>query len=156
MSPWQTARLIKGPEDYAVVQYMVEHTEYVADYFPIEQAMDWLGEEGVVLCALPHSPMQMLMIDWVGSEGGRFFYHHADYPDLVEELYQALCARAASRCTRSPPGRRRRSCCAGTTSTGCWSRPSSLRPTFMPVYEAQAEVLHAHGQADGRAHGRAR
>ena len=48
VSPWTTSRLIKDPEDYAVVQYMVEHTEYVADYFPIEQAMDWLGEDGVM------------------------------------------------------------------------------------------------------------
>ncbi len=91
VSPWQTERLIKEPEDYRVVRYMVEHTEYIPDYFPIEQAMDWLGDDGVVLSALPHSPMQMLMIDWVGSEEGRFFFHHVDHPDLVEELYEALC-----------------------------------------------------------------
>ena len=30
---WITARMIKGPEDYKVVKYMVEHTEYIADYF---------------------------------------------------------------------------------------------------------------------------
>ena len=41
VSPWQTSRLIKGPDDYKVVKYMVENTEYVADYFPAEQAMDW-------------------------------------------------------------------------------------------------------------------
>ena len=73
VSPWQTSRLIKGPKDYAVVKFMVEHTEYLPDYFPVEQAIDWIGDEGVVLTALPHSPMQTLMIDWVGSEGGRFF-----------------------------------------------------------------------------------
>jgi hypothetical protein len=56
---WITARMIKGPEDSKVVKYMVEHTEYTADYSPIEQAMEWLGEEGVVLDGLPHSPMQM-------------------------------------------------------------------------------------------------
>ena len=91
VTPWQLERLIKRPEDYRVVQYMVENTEYVADYWPLEQAMDWLGDDGIVLTGLPHSPMQMLMIDWVGSEGGRFFYHHADHPQLVEELYRALC-----------------------------------------------------------------
>ena len=54
----------------------------LADFFPVEQAMEWLGEEGVVLDGLPHSPMQMLMIHWVGSEGGRFFYDLADYPEI--------------------------------------------------------------------------
>ena len=29
--PWQIDRLIKEPEDYEVVTYMVENTEYVAD-----------------------------------------------------------------------------------------------------------------------------
>ena len=58
--------------------------------------MDWLGDDGVVTDALPHSPLQMLMIDWIGSEGGRFFYHHVDYPDLVEELYEAICGSRES------------------------------------------------------------
>ena len=90
VSPWLASRMIKGPDDYQVVKYIVEHTEYVADYFPIEQALDWLGDEGIVVAILPHSPMQTLMIDWIGSEEGRCFYHLADYPDLVDDLYQAV------------------------------------------------------------------
>jgi hypothetical protein len=62
----------QSPDDYRVMQYIVEHTEYVADYFPIEQAMDWLGNDGVAMVGWPHSPMQTLMIDWVGSEEGAF------------------------------------------------------------------------------------
>jgi hypothetical protein len=137
--------LIKGPEDYAVVQYMVEHTEYVPDYFPIEQAMDWLGEDGVVLCALPHSPMQMLMIDWVGSEGGRFFYHHADYPELVEGLYQAL------RRSREPLYEIAARCPApivmcGDNVDGVLVTPKLFETFFLPVYETQAAALHAAGK----------
>ena len=52
--PWTTERLIKTPEDYRVMKYIVEHTEYVADYFPVEQAMEWLGEDGVVVDLLPY------------------------------------------------------------------------------------------------------
>ncbi len=29
VSPWQIDRLIKGPEDYKVLKYMVENTEYI-------------------------------------------------------------------------------------------------------------------------------
>src|SRR5450756_3034687 len=87
ITPWLITRRIKEPEDYAVVKYIVEHTEYVADYFPIEQAMDWLGDEGLVVDNLPHSPVQMLMINWVGSDGGRCFFHMADYPELWDDLY---------------------------------------------------------------------
>jgi hypothetical protein len=137
--------LIKDPNDYRVVQYIVEHTEYVADYFPIEQAMDWLGDEGVVLSALPHSPMQTLMIDWVGSEGGRFYYHLADHPDLVESLYDALCRSREPLyeiAARAPAP----VVLCGDNVDGVLVSPKLFRKYFMPVYEAQAQALHARGK----------
>jgi hypothetical protein len=124
---------------------MVEHTEYVADYFPIEQAMDWLGEEGLVLCALPHSPMQTLMIDWVGSEGGRFYYHHADHPDRVEGLYQALCKSREPLyeiAARSPAP----IVMCGDNVDGVLVTPKLFETYFMPVYTAQAEAIHRSGK----------
>ncbi len=145
VTPWQTSRLIKGPEDYEVVKYMVEHTEYIADYFPIEQAMEWLGDDGVVIDALPHSPMQMLMIDWVGSEGGRFFLHHADYPDLVEELYRAISKGREPLyeiAARSPAPI---SLC-GDNIDGLLVNPNLFKKYFMPEYEKQASVLHQQGK----------
>ena len=145
VTPWQVERLIVEPEDYAVVQWMVEHTEYAPDYFPIEQAMDWLGEDGVVLCALPHSPMQTLMIDWVGSEGGRFYYHLADHPEVVEALYQALCrSRAALHeiAARSPAP----IVLCGDNVDDFLVSPGLFERYFMPVYEEQAGVLHGHGK----------
>ena len=149
ISPWQTSRLIKGPDDYRVMQYIVEHTEYVADDFPIAQATEWLGEEGVVVAGLPHSPMQTLLIDWIGSEGGRCFYHLADYPDLVEGLYEALC-----RC-REPLDAIAARCPApvvlcGDNIDGQLVSPPLFRRYFMPVYERQARGLHAHPWATSR------
>ncbi len=146
--PWQTSRLIKTPDDYRVVKYMVENTEYIADYFPIEQAIDWLGEDGVVLCGLFHSPMQMLMIDWIGSEGGRFFFHHADYPDLVDDLYQALCKSRESLyeiAARSPAP----IALCGDNVDGFLISPPLFQDYFMPVYERRASILHKHGKLMG-------
>jgi hypothetical protein len=143
--PWTTQRLIKAPEDYKVLTYIVEHTEYVADYSPIEQAMDWLGEDGVVLDNLPHSPMQMLMIHWLGSEGGRFFYHLADYPDLVEELYQAV---SKSRdplfeiAAKSPAP----VALCGDNIDGVLVNPKLFERYFIPEYEKQAKLLHRAGK----------
>ena len=145
VSPWQTARLIKGPEDYAVVKYIVEHTEYIADYFPIEQADDWLGDDGVVLASLPHSPMQTLMIDWIGSEAGRFFYHLVDHPDLVEDLYAALCKSREPMyeiAAKSPAP----IVLCGDNIDGVLVTPKLFQKYFMPVYEFQARILHEHGK----------
>ena len=145
VSPWQTDRLIKRPEDYEVLQYIVEHTEYTPDYFPIEQAMDWLGDEGIVMDALPHSPMQTLMIDWIGSEGGRFFYHHADYPDLVEDLYRATSKSREPLYEIAAKSPALITLC-GDNVDGFLVSPKVFEQYFMPVYETQAQVLHKHGK----------
>jgi hypothetical protein len=139
--PWQTDRLIKGPDDYPVLKYIVEHTEYKADYFPIEQAMDWLGDEGVVMDGLPHSPMQMLMINWVGSEEGRFFFHYADYPDLVEETYHAICKSREPLYDIAAKSPAPVTLC-GDNIDGVLVNPNLFKKYFMPVYQKQADVLH--------------
>ena len=145
VSPWQTERLIKEPEDYEVVKFMVEHTEYVPDPFPLEQAMDWLGGDGVVICHLPHSPMQTLMIDWVGSESGRIFYHLEDHREVVEDLYTALCKKRRELhaiAAKSPAP----IVLCGDNVDGVLVTPSLFERYFMPVYKQQAEVLHANGK----------
>lgn len=143
--PWMTERLIKTPDDYKVVKYIVEHTEYLADYFPIEQALDWLGEEGVVLDSLPHSPMQMLMIHWVGSEGGRVFYHLADYPGLLEDLSRAISKSREPLYEIAAKSPAPISLC-GDNIDGVLVNPKLFRKYFMPEYEKQARILHAHGK----------
>ncbi len=145
ITPWQTERLIKGPEDYQVVKYIVEHTEYIADYYPLEQAKNWLGDEGIVMDIQPHQPMQTLMIDWVGSEGGRFFIHHARYLDLVEDLYQAI---AKSREPMYEIGARSPAdiIWCGDNIDGVLVNPKLFEKYFMPEYEKMARICHEHGK----------
>ena len=145
IAPWHTVRLVKGQEDYKVLKYIVENTEYVADYFPIEQAMDWLGEEGVVMDSLPHSPMQMLMIDWVGSDEGRFFYHHADWPDMVEDVYRTISKSREPMYEIAAKSPAPITLC-GDNLDGFLVSPKLFEKYFMPEYEKEAEVLHEHGK----------
>lgn len=154
VTPWQMTRLIKEATDYEVVQYIVEHTEYRPDYFPIEQAQEWLGEDGLVVAALPHSPLQMLMIDWVGSEGGRFYIHHARYREKVDALYEALVKSYAALyeiAARSPAD----VVLFGDNLDGVLVNPRLFQRYFMPPYEACAAAVHDRGKClavhmDGR------
>ena len=54
--------------------------------------------------------MQMLMIDWVGSEGGRIFYHLEDHREVVEEIIEFLDLQAyrQSRISDCPYGVQKR------------------------------------------------
>ena len=145
VQPWQTERLIKQPEDYEVLKYIVEHTEYIPDYFPIEQAKDWLGEDGCVIDFHPHQPMQMLMIDWIGSEGGRFFIHHAKYRDLVEDLYRSISKSREPMyeiAAKSPAD----IIWCGDNIDGVLVNPRLFEKYFMPEYEKMAKVVHEHGK----------
>jgi len=145
ITPWLITRRIKEPEDYAVVKYIVEHTEYVADYFPIEQAMDWLGDEGLVVDNLPHSPVQMLMINWVGSDGGRCFFHMADYPELWDDLYHAISK------SREPLYEIAAKSPApitwwGDNIDGQLVSPKIFEKYCMPEYVKQTRLLHPAGK----------
>ncbi len=145
VTPWLATHLINRPEDYPVVKFIVEHTEYLPDYFPIEQAMDWLGDEGVVLEHLPHSPMQMLMIHWIGSDGGKFYFHYADYPELVDDLYQAT-VKSRLPLYEIAAGSPAPITLCGDNVDGFLVTPKLFEQYFMPVYAQQGEALHRRGK----------
>jgi len=154
VTPWQTERAIKGPDDYKVLQYMYENLEFTADYFPLEQAKEWLGEDGIVMDWVLHSPMQLLMIDWVGSEGGRFFIHHARYPDLVEEAYRTISKSYEPLweiAARSPAD----VFLLVDNIDAVLVNPRLFQKYFIPEWNRCAEVMHKHGKlvaahCDGR------
>jgi len=140
VQPWTIERRIKKPEDYDVVKFMVEDTVYQADYFPIKQAKGWLGEDGVVFANLPHSPMQMLMIDWVGAP--TFYIHYAKYRDKVEELYRAI-DRRYEEIYAIAAGSPADAIMFGDNLDGVLVNPSLFRRYFMPSYEKCARIAHA-------------
>jgi len=144
VSPWQTDRLIKGPEDYKVLKYMVENTEYIPYYFPIEQAMDWLGDDGIATTELLYEPMQQLMVQWIGSEGGRFFIHHAKYPDLVEDLARAIGKSLEPLYEIAAKSPASIILCGGNIDI--LVNPRMFQKHFMPGYEKAARILHEHGK----------
>jgi hypothetical protein len=145
IQPWAKSRLVKQPEDYDVVKYMVDNTEYIPDYFPIEQAREWLGEDGVVMSWIPKTPMSLLMIEWIGSEEGRFYIHHAKYRDKVEELYEAMSKSLEPLyeiAARSPAD----IIWIPENLEGYLVNPRLFEKYFMPEYEKCARVLHEHGK----------
>jgi hypothetical protein len=85
------------------------------------------------------------MIDWVGSDEGRFFYHHADWPDMVEDVYRAISKsreRMYEIAARSPAP----VTLCGDNIDGYLVSPKLFEKYFMPEYEKQARVLHEHGK----------
>jgi hypothetical protein len=145
VSPWQISRLIKKPEDYEVVTYIVDNTEYILDYFPLEQAKEWLGDDGVVAAEITRTPMSRLMIEWIGSEEGRFYIHHARYPDLVGELYKAMSKNIAPLYEIAAKSPADIIFCPENTD-GYLVSPVLFEKYFMPEYAKCARILHEQGK----------
>ncbi len=88
----QVGHLIRGPEDYAPVEYMIEHTEVLPAYDEYLAYDAEIGEDGLPMVYAAQEPMYRILQDLVGYNQG--FFHLADYRPQVMRLYQLLMEQA--------------------------------------------------------------
>jgi hypothetical protein len=79
---------IKTWKDLKIYRYWVDHTHYVPDYETARERYDLAGENGIVLCYLPKSPLMELVALQVGI--ANLTYIIADAPEEFEETMQVL------------------------------------------------------------------
>jgi hypothetical protein len=88
----EVEHLIKGPADYPVVEYLIQHTEIVPtfqEYLAFEQAV---GEDGLPLVYIGQDPMNRILQELIGYNNA--FYHLHDYKEQVLHLYEVLKEQA--------------------------------------------------------------
>ncbi len=85
----EVEHLIKGPDDYAPVEFIFEHTDIIPTYDEYLQYEADLGEDGLPFPYIGQDPMNAILQELIGY--GQAFYHMADHPDRIEHLYQCLC-----------------------------------------------------------------
>lgn len=91
ISPEKGGRLIKTPEDYDTVKFMVEDTQYTPYCEALEDYNRYLGDDGLVITSLPYTPFQRMLIEWVGPT--QLYRDYARHRDKVDELYQATAEK---------------------------------------------------------------
>jgi hypothetical protein len=80
--------LVKKPEDYKVLECIVENVHYEPYYYPIEDQMERIGGDGIVVADLPYEPMERLLIEWV--EWRRFYTDLRKHTSLLEGICSIL------------------------------------------------------------------
>jgi hypothetical protein len=90
-SDWISKYYIEGPEDYKVMQYIVENTVFCKNEQGFKARMEDLGADGVLLGRLDRSPYQKLLMELAGPE--RFLLDLHTEPDPVIELMEVMTAR---------------------------------------------------------------
>lgn len=87
MLGWVREEWIKGPRDYKIRQWIIEHTELVADYDTFAACEEEMGEQGVILVEGSRTPAMSLCVDWAGTE--RFCLDVAEEVPELFDLYEA-------------------------------------------------------------------
>jgi hypothetical protein len=85
---WTQKYWLETREDYRVMTYIINNIEYQPDYESFLVKEMEIKPYGVALVAAGRTPMQTILVDYVGLEN--FSYHLFDYEDELMELYNAL------------------------------------------------------------------
>jgi hypothetical protein len=85
---WQVDFYVKRPEDYRVVQFMVNDTVYVPNYDEFQLAQERWGRDGYVFASTGYSPMNHMLYRLLGVE--RFGLDMYEYPDEFFSLHETL------------------------------------------------------------------
>ena len=90
-SEWTRKHYIETPEDYKIVQYIVENTVFHPQQGTVEQRITDLGEDGVLLGRMDRSPYQKLLVELADPE--KLILDICTDPGPVEELMQVIDRR---------------------------------------------------------------
>jgi len=93
MVPQITEYMVKKPQDYEVLKFIIEDLHYEQYYYAIEDKMKRLGSDGIVIAELPYEPMQRLLLEFVGIAGlfrdlTRSKCRVEEVCDILEEKYE--------------------------------------------------------------------
>jgi hypothetical protein len=145
-STWVREYPVKGPGDLAVLTYIVEDTEYRPNAEAVRTRQRSLAEDGLVLCRLMRSPLQRLLVEWMGTEG--VIYGLADYPKPMDCLLARMAAtdEPAFRLAADSPAE---AVWSAENITATITSPALFRRYCLPYYNHGASILHAAGKLYG-------
>jgi hypothetical protein len=145
-STWVDEYPVKNPDDIPILQLITENTVYLPNHGAIRQAELDLGGDGIVVARMTRSPLQRLLIEWMGTEG--VVLSLADYPDLMEQLLQCMAA-ADEAAWKMAAGSPAEVVWSAENITGSITSPRLFARYCLPYYDGCADLLHKSGKLYG-------
>ena len=137
--------LLKGAKDYAVWEYMWEHTYWDPEYEAYEEYDADIGDEGMPMVGVGDAPFHHYELRGPGYSNA--FYHVADYPDEVDHLMAVMTEVQRERqwpvIAESPA----RMILHGVHHSSAFTPPPIYEKYILPYYEAFMPVMHEHGKS---------
>jgi hypothetical protein len=140
---WEVEFYIKRPQDYRVIEFMVQDSVYVPNYAEYLLAEERWGEDGYVFASTGYSPMNHMLYRLMGLE--RFGLDMYENPSEFFSLYELLRAKQREMfavCAQSP---------AHLIQYGGNIHQDVLgqhrfREYYLPCFNEFADVMHEEGK----------
>lgn len=144
--PYLKQHLIRSPEDYAVVEYILERAEFVLLFDKIAAETAQIGEHGLLVPLLQRIPFQQVLLEYLGETA--LFYALHDEPQRVRRLLDLLDAQMLDFLPRL----------AALEAPyvefpdnlhGLMTNPRLFAEFCLPAYQRYTQILHAQGKKVG-------
>ncbi len=140
---WVVERMIKGPDDYRVVKFIIEDEVCKPAYADLEQRMQEVADHGVLQVGTGYTPLMQLIVNYMGFR--RFVVELRRRREKVEELMEAIDLKVQERMrivARAPP----RIVNVGDNIDGVLVNPDLFRRYCIPYYQSYSDILHSGGK----------
>jgi hypothetical protein len=140
----QVEFMLKRREDYGVVEYIIEHTQYVPTYEEYLAYDADIGEDGVPIVQCGDCPFHHWQRALVGYNNA--YYHLNDYPNEVEHLLKVMeqCDREIVwRLIAHSPAKL---ILHGVHFDSSMTPPPIFERFITPYYQPFSRLLNAHGK----------
>lgn len=149
----QTEYLLKRQEDYAVMEYIIEHMVYSPTFEEYEQYDREIGEDGYPMVHCGDCPFHYWMQGLAGYD--QAFYHLNDFPETVERLLSVMTDHLKATVWRAMLDSPARLIVHGHHLSSQMTPPPLFTRYILPYYEelapqmrARGKILTLHGDGD--------
>lgn len=138
----EVEHMIKGPADFAPVEYMVEHTHYSPTYEDYRTYEAEIGDDGYPMVQVGDCPFHHFLQKLAGYQNGYYLFY--DYPDKVEHLWATMEETDRENLWPIVAGSPARLILHGVHLDSTITPPPLFSRYITPYYQDFSELLHQH------------
>ncbi len=136
--------MLKRREDYAVVEYLLEHTEHLPAYEEYEAYEREVGDDGYPIVNCGDCPFHHWMRALAGYD--QAFFHLNDYPNEVERLVAVMTDRFRETIWKHMLDSPAKLLMHGHHLSSQMTPPPLFRRYILPYYRELAPAMRARGK----------
>ena len=140
----QTGFMLKRREDYAVVEWLIEHTDYLPAYEEYAAYEREVGDEGYPTVNCGDCPFHHWMMTLAGYNEA--FYHLDDFPNEVERLLAVMTDRFKETVWKHMADSPARLLRHGYHLSSQMTPPALFRRYILPYYRELTPRMRARGK----------